>query len=81
MVFDHLRQHVRPGGKVFGCTILGAGVRHNWLGRLLIKVYNRKGIFGNAGDDLATLDAELGERFGSYQLRQVGAMALFEAVV
>lgn len=81
VVFDHLRQHVRPGGKVFGCTILGSGTRHNWFGRRLIAIYNRKGIFGNAKDDLATLDRELGSRFSSYQLRQVGAMALFEAVV
>lgn len=28
----------------------GEGVRHNWLGRFLMWVYNRKGVFGNVDD-------------------------------
>jgi hypothetical protein len=49
-VLDRLWPHVAPGGVLFGSTILGKGVRHNALGRRLIDVYNRRGIFSNTLD-------------------------------
>jgi SAM-dependent methyltransferase len=81
VVFDHLIPLVAPGGVLFGSTILGRGVRHNRLGRALLGAYNRKGIFGNLQDDRAGLEAALERRFDRYELRVVGAVALFAATV
>jgi len=51
-IFGHLRGNLSPTGVLYGATILGKGerVRHNWLGRFLMWVYNRKGVFGNVDD-------------------------------
>ena len=43
--------YLTPGGVFFGSTILGRDVPHNLLGRRLMRLYNRKGIFSNLADD------------------------------
>lgn len=75
-----LRPLLRPGGKLFGSTILGQGVRHNWLGRRLMAVYNRRGIFDNWGDDPAGLVAILNQHFSQTQIKIVGCVAFFTAI-
>jgi SAM-dependent methyltransferase len=79
VVFDHLIPLLAPGGTLFGSTILDRGVRHTGLARRLIPLYNRKGIFANAGDALDLLESELARRFGSYDLEVKGSVALFAA--
>jgi SAM-dependent methyltransferase len=81
VVFDHLVPLLAPGGVLFGSTILGRGARHNRLGRTLLRVYNRKGIFGNLEDDLAALERALASRFDRYELRVVGTVGLFAGTV
>jgi hypothetical protein len=81
VVFDHVRPLVQPGGVIFGTTILNGGVRHTRLGRRLLRLYNRKGIFANLDDDLEGLRRELDRRFDDYQVEVVGAVALFAARV
>ena len=44
-VASSLRPSLASSGVLFGSTILGQGVRHNVLGRRLMRLYNRKGIF------------------------------------
>ncbi len=75
----HLSRAVAPEGVLFGSTILGDGAAHNALGRRLMRVYNRKGFFGNARDDADGLAAALGASFAEVKLSQVGTVALFEA--
>jgi SAM-dependent methyltransferase len=77
VVLDHLIPLLAPGGTLFGTTILDTGVRHSRLGRALVGLYNRKGIFANAGDDLADLERALAGRFDGHELEVKGAVALF----
>jgi hypothetical protein len=77
VVFDHLLPLVEPGGVVFGTTILQGGVRHARLARVLLPIYNRKGLFTNADDDLEGLERALASRFARYELDVRGGVALF----
>ncbi|MDG2013325.1 MAG: class I SAM-dependent methyltransferase [Pirellulaceae bacterium] len=76
-IFDHLRPLQNPGCTVFGSTILNTGVATNWFGRQLIRSYNRKGIFSNRTDDLATLRNQLEDRFDTVDIQLVGCVAIF----
>lgn len=78
-VFAQLAPALAPGGVLFGATILGDAAGHNGFGQRLMALYNRKGIFGNAGDTLADLEGELLKHFAQVELRQVGRVALFSA--
>jgi hypothetical protein len=64
---------------LFGATILGAGVKHGFLARKLMDVYNAKGIFSNRSDSAEGLRAALGQHFEEASLRVVGCVALFSA--
>jgi SAM-dependent methyltransferase len=79
VVVRNLAGRLKPGGIVFGSTILGRGVRHNVLGRTLMRLYNRKGIFANSDDDQDGLERGLAAELGSVELETVGAVALFAA--
>ena len=78
-VFGLLSQHLTAGGTLYGATILGNQANHNWLGRQLMQVYNKKGIFGNQHDTLAGLQAALSRYFGKVDVQQHGKVALFSA--
>ena len=77
--FDNLAPLLAPGGVLFGTTILGRGVDHTRLGRILLRAYNRKGIFSNLNDDRDALERCLAGRFPHYELEVTGAVALFAA--
>lgn len=76
-VFRNVVPALAPGGVVYGTTILGEGVRHNWLGNRLLGLYNKKGIFGNREDSEEGLRDALGALFEEYEVRVVGVVALF----
>lgn len=78
-VLDHLRPLLNPGGVLFGATLLAEGVRRSWAARRLMAAYNRRGIFGNAGDALDDLRREFQRRFEEVQIDVVGCAALFVA--
>jgi hypothetical protein len=75
----HLRPHLEPGGIVFGSTILGRGAPHTRLGRRLLRLYNRKGIFSNLEDDADGLEQGLASALTDVEIQVVGAVALFSA--
>lgn len=77
--FANLKALLAPGARVFGATILGRGVRHNWLGRRVMALYNDRGIFGNREDDLDGLRAALAAQFDDVDLDLKGTVALFTA--
>ena len=78
-VFAALGPHLSQTGVLYGATILGDEVNHNWLGRRLVGLYNRKGIFGNSHDTQASLQAALTEHFAKVAVWRVGKVALFRA--
>jgi hypothetical protein len=76
-VTTNLRPYLAPGGVFFGSTILGRGVRHNLLGRRLMRLYNRKGIFSNVDDDEQGLAQGLSSVLADVEIEVIGAVALF----
>ncbi|MFK0380254.1 class I SAM-dependent methyltransferase [Pandoraea sp. NPDC090278] len=79
-IFELLHRHLTADGTLYGTTILGGDeVVHNWLGRRLMKLYNRKGIFGNQHDTLADLESALSRYFAKVSVQQYGRVALFTA--
>ncbi|GAC1447981.1 MAG: class I SAM-dependent methyltransferase [Isosphaeraceae bacterium] len=81
IVFDHLRSLVRPGGTIFGATLLSEGVRRGFLARRLMQAYNARGIFSNSLDRLDELQEALSTRFEVSTVQVVGCAALFFARV
>ncbi|MGL4219198.1 MAG: class I SAM-dependent methyltransferase [Shewanella sp.] len=70
---------LKPNGTLFGATILGYEVNHNFLGKKLMHVYNSKGIFSNVQDTEAELSHELSLLFENVTINRVGKVALFSA--
>lgn len=79
-VFELLHRHLTVDGTLYGATILGGDkVTHNWLGRRLMRLYNRKEIFGNQHDTLSDLEFVLSRYFAKVNVQQYGQVALFSA--
>lgn len=78
--FDHIKDVLNPRGKMFGTTILGKGINHNFLAKKLLTIYNNKKIMNNINDDKETLLNELQNRFSYVQLKVIGCVALFVAM-
>ncbi|WP_290536490.1 class I SAM-dependent methyltransferase [Alcanivorax sp.] len=78
--FDHLLPLLTPGARVFGATILQGDVPRNIAARGLMAVYNRKGIFSNQNDSLASLKQALESRLDKVDVQVEGCMALFSGV-
>jgi hypothetical protein len=70
---------LRPGGVLFGSTVLGRNVSPNPLARRLLALYNRGGVFSNSGDDAEGLRAALLAHFDRVELEVRGVTALFRA--
>ncbi|WP_255945298.1 class I SAM-dependent methyltransferase [Streptomyces odontomachi] len=70
-----------PGGRFFGATVVGRGqaVRVPAQARWLMDVYNRRGIFANAGDDADDLDAVLRTSFSTVRTWSRGCVVLWVA--
>jgi SAM-dependent methyltransferase len=79
VVIAGLKSALASGGVMYGATILGDAAGHNGFGRQLMRIYNRKGIFGNRTDTLESLEAALRRHFGHVEVRQQGKVALFVA--
>jgi SAM-dependent methyltransferase len=65
-------------GVLFGATILGKGVKHNWIARAFLSFYNRRGDFSNAEDDVEGLLRPLRKTFRDVRAEIVGDVLLFE---
>jgi hypothetical protein len=76
-VFDHLAPLMNPGAVLFGATLLQGGVARGWAARRLMSLYNARGIFSNARDDLDGLRRALEARFGEVSVEVIGCAALF----
>ncbi|ROV97393.1 hypothetical protein VMCG_06905 [Cytospora schulzeri] len=79
-VCGSLKHHLQPENGVFyGATILGFEANHNLLGSLFMKLYNRRGIFGNANDKESDLRDALKGHFQEVDVTREGKVALFVA--
>jgi SAM-dependent methyltransferase len=79
VVFDNCLRVLAPDGVVFGCIIMGQGVRHNWLSRGLLRAYNWRRIMTNLNDSVDDLDQALEARFSRHKVDVVGSVAFFTA--
>jgi len=77
IVFENLKPFLNDGGVVFGATILGQSVEHNFLARKMTSVLNSKGIFGNTKDNLEDLQTILKENFRDRSIQIIGSVAFF----
>ncbi|MBB5933970.1 methyltransferase domain-containing protein [Streptomyces zagrosensis] len=81
VAFDHAAACVRPGGKIFGSTVLSQGVPVTKAARLALDRLNAGRDFNNRHDNLHDLRHELSARFSTFTLTVHGCTALFEATV
>lgn len=72
----HLVEFLAPGGLLFGSTLLHGGVPRGWTARRLMDYYNRKQIFSNTTDELATLEQGFAAMFDDFDIEVVGCAAL-----
>jgi ubiquinone/menaquinone biosynthesis C-methylase UbiE len=79
IAFQHAAKHLKPGGSFFGATVLGQGITHNAIGRQLMALYNRRGVFHNLTDDRDELENQLHAAFETVSVRVHGTVALFVA--
>jgi SAM-dependent methyltransferase len=78
-LFPALKPHLAQKGVVYGSTILGKGVQHNWFGTRLMNFYNSKGIFGNREDGEDEIRQALCKEYENVETRVVGCVLLFSA--
>jgi ubiquinone/menaquinone biosynthesis C-methylase UbiE len=79
VVFDRVTPMLADDGVVFGATILQGDAPRSAPAQALMNLYNKKGVFSNAGDTFQILSQALEARFADVALRRIGAVALFEA--
>jgi hypothetical protein len=78
VVVDHLKPVMAEDATLFG-DILGRGIEPNRAARVLLGLYNKKGVFNNRADDLDSLIQGLKQRFASVDVERHGLVALFRA--
>ena len=78
-IFDHVLPVMSDGASVFGATIVQGDAPRSSAAQALMNFYNRKGIFSNAQDTFADLNAELSKRFADVRLTRHGTVVVFEA--
>ncbi|KAJ3556160.1 hypothetical protein NM688_g2177 [Phlebia brevispora] len=78
-VLSRLAPVLARDGTLYGATILGKGVSHNWFGRRLMGLYNKKGIFGNTEDSVEGLTEALKHYFEEVDVKVIATVALFVA--
>ena len=77
VLFKNLKSVLNEEGVVFGSSILGKGVKMNFLAKKIMNIYNKKGIFCNLGDDFESLSRSLNEHFSNVDIKVIGCVALF----
>lgn len=71
------RRLLRPGGRLFGTTILADRIDDHPPAKAIMRLYNARGIFHNSADRLHDLEAALQAAFPRYELRVQGQVAFF----
>lgn len=79
VVFKHVAEVLRPGGMVFGTTVLAEGVPMNRLTRKLLLAQHERANFQNQGDDPEGLRRQLARHFAESHVVTRGTVAIFKA--
>jgi hypothetical protein len=79
VVFENLKAVLKPGGRLFGCTLLYGGVKRGLPATLWINCMNAMRTLTNRQDDLEGLKQNLAECFPQSSVKVVGCVALFWA--
>jgi ubiquinone/menaquinone biosynthesis C-methylase UbiE len=79
VAIKHAAATVRPGGVVFGSTVLSQGITVPRASRWMMNNLNRKGIFHNDKDSLADLRTVLAQNFTDFEVYTRGCVGLFRA--
>jgi ubiquinone/menaquinone biosynthesis C-methylase UbiE len=77
VVFENLYQLLNPGGVIFGATIIPDSSNASWIAKKLMKIYNKKGVFCNAGDNIQTFENLLSAQYENVELTVIGNAAQF----
>lgn len=73
-----LREHLAPGGTIFGSTVIPDRTEANAVAVLLNGIYNRLGVFGNSDDTTADITNAL-QGLNNVQVTRVGQVVMFSA--
>ena len=79
VVFENLKAVLKPGGRLFGCTLLYGGVKRSLPATLWMNYMNALRTLTNRHDDLEGLKRNLAECFSESSVKVVGCVALFWA--
>ena len=77
VVFENLYKLLNPGGVIFGSTIISDSNDSSWFAKKLMKLYNKKGVFCNTGDNIQTLTRILSDQYEKFELNVIGSAAQF----
>jgi hypothetical protein len=77
VVFANLKPLLRPGGTLFGSTVLRQGVACDVRARAVMRFYNARGVFRNLDDSLTGLQQALQENFRHVRIDVFGCVAQF----
>ncbi|WP_405358756.1 class I SAM-dependent methyltransferase [Kitasatospora sp. NBC_00085] len=80
VILGHVAETLRPGGVLFGTTVLAEGVPMNRFTHKLLLEQHRRGNFQNQGDDPQGLERQLAKYFPDYTVRIRGAVAVFKGI-
>ncbi|CAH0045300.1 unnamed protein product [Clonostachys solani] len=78
-VFDHVKPHLARDGILIGWTILGKETPMNCFARVLMRSYNKIGIFSNWDDNLAAFEQGLKRNFEEVEVWTAGRVCMFKA--
>lgn len=76
-VLDHLIPFLNEDGVIFGASILGMDIQRPLAARMLMNLYNRKGVFSNRQDSLGGIMETLSKRFRTFNVEVCGCVVLF----
>jgi hypothetical protein len=70
---------LKPGGVLFGATVLGVAGPHTWLSRAVLRFVNSRRIFDNLSDTEHDLRDLLDASFATVKIKVIGSVAVFTA--
>jgi hypothetical protein len=77
VLFSNLKPYLAENGTIYGTTVLGKDVSHNFFGWVLMCIYNWRGIFSNWDDGEKEMREALCKDYKQVETRVVGRVLLF----